>query len=105
MVVKDSSSQLSILEAIGDKVQTTPLDKFLNRSLDANGNPKAIVGRLKPEYKDIIPRFVGYAKSYLGRPYDDVYIMGNDSLYCSEMIYLSALRANNGTPIFLLNPM
>lgn len=105
LVVKDSTNQFVILEAIGDKVQTTSLNKFLNRSLDADGNPKAIVGRLKPEYKYIIPRFVGYAKSYLGRPYDDVYILGNDSLYCSELIYLSALRANNGTPIFLLSPM
>ena len=32
-------------------------------------------------------------------------MMDNDSLYCSELIYLSALRANDGTPIFMLNPM
>ena len=99
MVVKDSANQFVILEAIGDNVHTTSLDKFLGRSLDADGNPKAIVGRLKPEYKDIIPRFVKDAKIY------DVYVMSNDSFYCSELIYLAALKANNGTPIFLLNPM
>ena len=105
LVIKDSTNQFVVLEAMGDNVHTTPLDKFLGRYLDADGNPKAIVGRLRPEYKDIIPGFVGYAKSYLGKPYDDVYIMDNDSLYCSELIYLSALRANDGTPIFMLNPM
>jgi len=105
LVVKDSSNQLAVLEAIGDKVQTTTLDKFLNRSFDMNGNPKAIVGRLKPEYKDIVSKFVEDAKTYLGKPYDDVYVMDNDSLYCSEMIYLAALKANNGTPLFLLKPM
>ena len=105
LVIKDSSNQFVILEAIGEKVQTTSLDKFLNRSFDVNGNPKAIVGRIKPEYKDIISKFVVNAKTYLGKPYDDVYVMDNDSFYCSELIYLAALKANNGTPIFFLNPM
>jgi hypothetical protein len=105
LVVKDSTNQYVILEAMGDKVQTTPLDKFLNRSFDANGNPKAIVGRVKPEYKNIVSEFVEDAKTYLGKPYDDVYVMDNDSFYCSELIYLAALKANNGIPFFYLDSM
>ncbi len=105
LVVKDSTNQFVILEAIGDKVHITPLGKFLNRSFDADGNPKAIVGRIKPEYKNIISKFIEDAKTYLGKPYDDVYVMDNDSFYCSELIYLAALKANNGTPFFYLYPM
>ncbi len=105
LVVKDSTNQFVILEALGDKVHTTPLGKFLNRSFDADGNPKAIVGRIKPEYKNIISKFVEDAKTYLGKPYDDVYVMDNDSFYCSELIYLAALKANNEIPFFYLNPM
>ena len=105
LLVKDSLNQIVILEAIGDKVKTTAVDKFLSRSSDADGNPKVIVGRIKPKYKNIISKFIEDAKSYLGKPYDDVYVMDNDSYYCSELIYLAALKANNGIPFFYLNPM
>ena len=103
--MKDSTNQIVILEAIGDKVKTTSVDKFLKRSSDSDGNPKAIVGRIKSEYRKIIPAFVKEAKSYLGKPYDEVYKMDNDSFYCSELIYLAALKANNGIPFFYLDSM
>jgi len=105
LAVRDSLNQIVILEAIGDKVRTTAKEKFLGRSSDADGNPKAIVGRIKPEYKNIISKFIEDAKLYLGKPYDEVYVMDNDSYYCSELIYLATLKANNGIPFFILNPM
>jgi hypothetical protein len=105
LTIKDSTGQIVILEAIGDKVRTTPLEEFLNRSFDSNDNPKAIVGRIKSEYQKIIPDFIKEAKSYLGKPYDVVYKMDNDSFYCSELIYLAALKANDEKPFFDLNAM
>jgi hypothetical protein len=105
LVVPDSSGELVILEAISSGVQLTPVNKFLNRSSDKNGNPKAVVGRLKKNFQVLIPRFVKEAKFYLGKPYDNIYIITNDSYYCSELIYLSSMKANNDNPLFELHPM
>ena len=44
-------NHIKILEAIPNKVKTTRLDSFLNRSLDKNQNPKVIVGRLKKKHQ------------------------------------------------------
>ena len=34
-----------VIEAIGTKVQLTPLNKFMERSVDVNGNYKIVIGR------------------------------------------------------------
>ena len=80
-------NNVRILEAIPDKVVTTKLDSFLNRSVDKNNNPKVIVGRLKPEYSNLIDDAIIFLKSKLGVPYDDLFLLNNDSYYCSELIY------------------
>jgi hypothetical protein len=105
LVVPDSTGELVILEAISSGVQLTLVDKFLERSFDKNGNPKAVVGRLKINFRILIPGLVKEAKSYLGKPYDNIYVINNDSYYCSELIYLSSKKANNGYPLFELYPM
>jgi len=105
LIVPDSSGELVVLEAISSGVQLTPLNKFLSRSFDKNGNPKAIVGRLKTKFHILIPRFIKEAKSYLGKPYDSIFVINNDSYYCSELIYLSSMKANSGNPLFELHPM
>ncbi len=81
------NNDVRILEAIPDKVVTTKLDSFLNRSVDKNNNPKVIVGRLKPEYSNLIDDAIIFLKSKLGVPYDDLFLLNNDSYYCSELIY------------------
>jgi len=81
------NNDVKILEAIPDKVVTTKLDSFLNRSVDKNNNPKVIVGRLKPEYSNLIDDAIIFLKSKLGVPYDDLFLLNNDSYYCSELIY------------------
>ena len=53
---------IRILEAIPNKVQTTRLDSFLNRSFDYNNNPKVIVGRLKPKYRHTIQNAIDFLK-------------------------------------------
>ena len=92
---------IRILEAIPNKVQTTRLDSFLNRSFDHNNNPKVIVGRLKPKYRHTIQNAIVFLKKKIGIEYDNTFIIDNNSYYCSELIY----EAFKKDSIFLLQPM
>ena len=71
------------------------------RSSDNNNNPKVIVGRLKNEYKNTIPKAIEFANKQIGVDYDDVFILDNNKYYCSELIYEAFLKDS----IFRLNPM
>jgi len=92
---------IRILEAIPDKVKTTRLDSFLNRSFDNNKNPKVIVGRLKPKYQYTITNAITFLKTKIGIRYDKEFILNNDSYYCSELIY----EAFEKDSLFKLEPM
>jgi hypothetical protein len=83
---------LKVLEAIPPKVMLTNLDDFLNRSFDKDGNPKVIVGRLKDKYLHSVEEAVSYSKSKLNIEYDEVFLMNNNSYYCSELIYEAFLN-------------
>ena len=95
------NDHVRILEAFPTRVRTIRVDSFLNRSLDNNGNPKVIVGRLKPKYRHTIQNAISFSKSKIGINYDDVFIINNNSYYCSELIYESFESYN----IFELQPM
>ena len=43
-----------ILEAFTDGVKMVKIEEFLKRSINSDGNPKIIIGRLKPKYKNLI---------------------------------------------------
>jgi uncharacterized protein YycO len=105
IVDQNKQGEWIVLEAISPHVKATPLKKFLERSLDQNGNPKVLVGRLKKEYQHLIPGAISITKELLGRPYDKVYNLKDSSYYCSELIYVAFHKANSGTPVFKLNPM
>jgi len=90
-----------VLEAIPEKVKTTRLDSFLNKSFDKNNNPKVIVGRLKKEYQYTIEDAIHFLKSKIGVEYDNYFIKDNNQYYCSELIY-EAFEENK---IFDLKPM
>ncbi len=92
---------IRILEAIPDKVKTTRLDSFLNRSFDKNKNPKVIVGRLKPKHQQSITDAITFLKNKIGSKYDELFILNNDSYYCSELIY----EAFKKDSLFILKPM
>ena len=81
------NDHVRILEAFPTRVRTIRVDSFLNRSLDNNGNPKVIVGRLHTEYKNIIPKALEFAKKQIGVDYDEAFILDNSQYYCSELIY------------------
>ena len=90
-----------VLEAIPNKVQTTRLDSFINRSFDQYNKPKVIVGRLKSKYQYTIQDALLFLKNKIGTKYDNEFIIDNNSYYCSELIYEAFLKDS----IFLLKPM
>ena len=95
------NDHVRILEAFPTRVRTIRVDSFLNRSLDNNGNPKVIVGRLKVKYAPAISNAIKFVNKQLGKPYDDEFLMKNKKYYCSELIYESFESDN----IFELQPM
>jgi len=105
IAARANDGQGIVIEAGGGGVKTTPLEQFLARSRDAKGRPKVLVGRLRPELAHLIPRALEEAAALLGKPYDKVFAVGNDSYYCSELVYEAFRRANGGRPAFELAPM
>ena len=92
---------IRVLEAIPNKVTTTRLDSFLNRSKDSNEKPKVIVGRLKKRYQYSILDAINFLKSKIGVEYDHYFIKDNNKYYCSELIY----EAFEKDSVFKLYPM
>lgn len=99
------NNELIIIEAIYAGVVFTSLSDFFKRSLDKDGRPKVIVGRIKDDFAHLIPAAVEYVKSLKIKPYDVVFSINNNAYYCSELIYEMYLRANLDSPIFNLHPM
>ena len=73
IVIETNKNHVRVLEAIPNKVKTTRLDSFLNRSADSSDNPKVIVGRLKNEYQYSIPNAISFLKKQIGKEYDNVF--------------------------------
>jgi hypothetical protein len=92
---------IRVLEAIPNKVTTTRLDSFLNRSTDSDKKPKVIVARLKKRYQYSITDAVIFLNSKIGMKYDDFFIKDNNKYYCSELIH----EAFEKDSIFKLHPM
>lgn len=104
-IIDIENDSVFVIEAIGKGVVKTPVDIFLNRSCDYNGNPKVIVGRLNDSLKNLIPQALSFAKQYIGKPYDKKFEMNDSAFYCSELIYRIFYLANNNHPLFHLQPM
>jgi hypothetical protein len=98
-VVTKSDSGWLVLEAIGP-VQETPLDKWI-----ARGRSSYFAAfRMLPPYDAAIPRFLESVRSYLGRPYDILYELDDEKIYCSELIY-KAFVAATGKPLGEAKPL
>ena len=105
IAAKDSNDNFVVIEAISKGVQVTPLRDFLNKSLDTGNRPKVAAGRLKQPFRRLIPSAIKEAMALKGKPYDKVFAIGNNAYYCSELVYEAFLRANDGKPVFILEPM
>jgi len=85
-----------VIEAIERGVVITPLETFLKRK------GKVIAGRLNGNVNK--KKTIRTALSYLGRPYDHLYMRDNDAIYCSELVELSFVD-KQGKRIFQPIPM
>ncbi|MEH0157860.1 YiiX/YebB-like N1pC/P60 family cysteine hydrolase [Limibacter armeniacum] len=102
LLVKGEDGSWIVLEAVGKGVLATPLQDFFTKKVK---DDFISIGRLNSEYQPLVPKAIEYAWSLLGKPYDDAFVIGNDKYYCSELIYDAYKSANEGDPIFNLNPM
>jgi hypothetical protein len=100
-LVIEINDTLKVIEAIGNAVQINSLDKFFSR----NSDTIYLVGRLKSEFQNLITEAQQQALTLAGKPYDDAFLIDNDSYYCSELIYFAYKNANNGEEFFSLAPM
>jgi hypothetical protein len=105
IVAEDGTDNFVVIEALSTGVEVTDLQAFLDRSFDAKGRPKVVVGRLKSAFRHLIPSALKEGFALKGKPYDKVFVISNDSYYCSELIYEIFLRANDNNPVFTLRPM
>ena len=103
-IVVKQQQELIVLEAISTGVQQTSIATFLNRNLK-NGKPKVIVGKLNAKFELSLNEAIKYGKTLIGSPYDNVYVIGDNSYYCSELLYEMFHHANPNLVPFKLNPM
>ena len=102
-IVIMENKQLKVIEAGGKGVVITDMDSFLTRARDGKFKPKVLVGRVKDWSENDLQQAIAISKTYLGKPYDHLFDLENDSLYCSELVYYSYLE--NDKPIFETQPM
>lgn len=89
LVYRDADTTY-VIEAVKSGVSTSSLPDFLDRHRTENGNPAVVAGRLKPEYRHLIPGALDYAHKQIGKPYNRGFEWDTDSaFYCSQLIYSS----------------
>lgn len=104
IVVADENGDLKVLEAVSAGVKETPMSKFLNRSVDEEGLPKVAVGRLATPKTVDLKAINDKKEKYLGKGYDRIFDIDNNSYYCSELVYF-LFQDKDGNPVFDLFPM
>lgn len=93
------NDSIYIIEAAGNAVQLTSLEKFKSYT-----NETMFVGRLKRKFRKYIPEAITFSLNQMGVPYDEAYLYNNGSYYCSELIYDAFFDAYK-KPFFELKPM
>lgn len=78
------NGKLYALEAMDEGVTLTPYDKFLSRTMSKGG---MLVGRLHD--RSGVEQSVSNAMEHLGKPYDHLYMIDTQEIYCSELVQLS----------------
>lgn len=90
--------KLYALEAIDEGVVLTPFNKFKGRTMSKGG---MLVGRLHD--RSGIDQSVSNAMEHLGKPYDDIYMIDTQEIYCSELVQLSYVNGRGQRLFPLIN--
>jgi hypothetical protein len=90
--------KLYALEAIDEGVTLTPFEKFSERTLNKGG---MLIGRLHD--RSGIDQSVSNAMEHLGKPYDDLYMIDTQEIYCSELVQLSYVNSKGQRLFPLIN--
>jgi uncharacterized protein YycO len=96
---------LKVIEAIGDHVQINSIEKFYARVGDSTIVSNVLHTRLKEPYNNLVFKACAQAKTYLNQPYDDAFILDNNKMYCSELVYEAYKFANDGKDVFSCKAM
>lgn len=83
IIIKENN-RLRAVEAIGTEVRSISIDSLFLRTPSKN---KYLIMRLNDEYQHLSKNISKNSLKYIGKKYDDRFIMNNDSLYCSELVY------------------
>ncbi len=86
------------LEAIDEGVVLTPYDEFCERTMSKGG---MLVGRLKD--RSGVDQSASNAMEHLGKPYDDLYMIDTQEIYCSELVQLSYVNGKGQRLFPLIN--
>lgn len=98
VAIAHRDTSLVVVEAVpGKGVRVAPIDTLLAR---AGG--QVIVGRLRD--REGVDDMVAAALRLVGRPYDDLFMLDEQEIYCSELVWLSYVRPG-GKRVFPLIPM
>ncbi|WP_225540117.1 YiiX/YebB-like N1pC/P60 family cysteine hydrolase [Empedobacter stercoris] len=79
--------------------QREEIHHFYNAQTEKNN--QIVIYRLKKEVQSTIPNAIVKAKAMLGKPYNWLYILNDDELYCSDFVE----RAFRDDQVFELIPM
>ena len=85
-----------VIEANYGGVVERPMDTFLHEA------HQVLVGRVKTAFDRHLS--IRNARSFIGKPYDFVFLPDNDAIYCSELVQLSYVD-DAGKPVFFSIPM
>jgi len=92
------NDKLYALEAIDEGVTLTPYDTFKQRTMSKGG---MLIGRLRD--RSGIDQSVSNALEHLGKPYDDLYMIDTQEIYCSELVQLSYVNGSGQRLFPLIN--
>ena len=70
----------SVIEAVGRGVVITPMDSLRQQP------GYYLIGRVRGVHR---AASVAQARTYMGRPYDYLYLSDNEAIYCSELVQLA----------------
>ena len=99
-LVYKKGDSVFVLEAMGNAVCKTPLNRFLSYT-----KKPALHARLKKAHQHLIPKAIEFSLAQLGKAYDDAFLPDNGKYYCSELVYDAFREANQGKAFFELQPM